>query len=200
MVSMHHLLKHLILVSGRNKMLDIKGSGTDAVWQFLYWLCPLAFIFPIHLNSCLLCCHPVFCNSSLFSASLNSVQFNFSLSFSPPLPHLSNTHNAYIFAAMTNSLMMINLASAVQLDVIFIAFLTLLREVNALRLIISVHEQSRAQHFSSQCLSQAHISPHIHFLTEPTFISFQGISVSSTLQLPGITVMVNLQSSVFQQC
>lgn len=160
MVFVHHPLKHLILASSRNKMLGIKGSGTDLVWQFLYRLCPLAFVLPIPFNSCVLCFHPVFCNSSSFSISLNSVQLDFLLSFSLPLPHLSNTHNAYSLAAMTNSLMMINKAPAALLDVIFIAFLTLLREVNELRLISFAHEQSRA-------FQESVFVPGMYFSTHP---------------------------------
>lgn len=90
-------------------------------------MCSLTFVLPVPLNSCLLCSHPLFRNSSPLLTSFLSVQFIFSLSLS--LPHPSYINKVCIFATMNCSLKIINLAPAGSFGVIFIGILRLLRAV-----------------------------------------------------------------------
>lgn len=92
-------------------------------------MCPLTFVLLAPLNSYLLYSHPSFCNSYLLLMSHFSDQFSFSLSFPFPLHHLSHKHNVYIFAVMTDSVMIITPAEPS--NIIFIAILMLLREMSA---------------------------------------------------------------------
>lgn len=80
---------------------------------------------------------------------------------------------------MNCSLMIINLAPADSFDVIFIGILMSLREVNALRLIISVYGHLKQSISCVSALPKCIFST-IHFLTEPALTGLQDISVSLT--------------------
>lgn len=117
-------------------------------------VCPLALLLPIPLNSRLLCSHPFFLFQPLSTQFSLIPYFHFLF-----LCLIFQIHTMLIFLLLW-LIMMINLAPTVSLDAIFIAFLMLLREVNALRLIISVHEQSRA-------FQESVLVPGTYFSTHP---------------------------------
>lgn len=104
-----------------------QGQWLRCGMTILILVCALTFVLPVPLNSCLLCSHPLFRNSSPLLTSFLSVQFIFSLSLS--LPHPSYINKVYIFATMNCSLKIINLAPAGSFSVIFIGILMLLRAV-----------------------------------------------------------------------